>query len=509
MRLTALSLAALLVLGMLSAVPASAAAGNNIEHRANLRFPDLTDKAQGTDSDFIEMDINPDPAVENIRTIGVFGSIYGGARVMDVTDGLPVELGYYPCAVGQGDVQVFQRGDRDNDGNIIDLGSANTYFTFTDDGYSKRGGVCQTEGNANGWFSTTKQGTFIVDITNPRTPTTINFVPFPRGSHNMTVHPSTNYLYNSNSELITNAANAGIEYWDITDLANPVNLGILPLPVRPGLGTDSHDLTFNDEGTRAYSAALSQTVIINTEDPANPEIISSFMDPAINVEHQANQVTLTDPILGERDFLIIEDEFGGAAGAEQTCPSGGTHVYDITGDLERTPVKVGSWYIDDITTNATVLGRCTAHVFDIHEDAAIMTMSFYNAGVRVIDLSGLVGVALGGNGVGMREIGFHRFESGDAGGKSDSWSVKAVEVTESEDGTISAWLYSNDVNRGLDTYYFEGTRAGLPSANDAWFSGTSWLAANGPVQPAVGYTPFCLLGDRDSNETAPLVGRLI
>ena len=33
---------------------------------------------------------------------------------------------------------------------------------------------------------------------------------------------------------------------------------------RPGLGTESHDITFNEAGDRAYSAALSQGVIIDT-----------------------------------------------------------------------------------------------------------------------------------------------------------------------------------------------------------------------------------------------------
>ena len=36
------------------------------------------------------------------------------------------------------------------------------------------------------------------------------------------------------------------------------------------------------------------------------------------------------------------------------------------------------------------------HVFEIHEDAQVMTIAFYNGGVRVVDLCGLVGVALGG-----------------------------------------------------------------------------------------------------------------
>ena len=485
MRRTSLALSVLLVLGMLSTVPASATEGGlNLEPLDNVPTEYGGD---GTDSDFITMDITPGDDDDALSQVGVFGSINGGARIMDVSAGVPVQLGFYDCKIGQGDIQLFQRGEG---------ADTRTYFTFTDDGYSGRGGVCQDFNDGQG---RNKQGTFIVDITDPSTPTTISFAPFPKGSHNMTVHPSTNYLYNSNSELITNVASAAIEITDITDLRHPVSLPALTLPQRPGLGTDSHDITFNADGTRAYSAALSQGLIIDTSEPAAPVILTSFLDPAINVWHQANPVTIDDPMLGERDFLIVEDEFAGALGAEQTCPSGGTHVYDITGDLELTPVKVGTWYTDDVAnTNAVGLRGCTAHVFDIHEDAALMTMSFYGGGVRVIDLSGLVGVSLGGNGVGMREIGLHRFSD------SNSWSFKAAEVEVAEDGTISGYMYSNDIDRGIDTYRFEGNRADASTA-DMWFNGTDALDVFGVATLPADYQMYCLLkgsGPTDAAITA-------
>ena len=46
----------------------------------------------------------------------------------------------------------------------------------------------------------------------------------PQGSHNQTVHPSGDYLYNSNSQLYTTALNAGIEVYDIRDFA----IGLAP-----------------------------------------------------------------------------------------------------------------------------------------------------------------------------------------------------------------------------------------------------------------------------------------
>ena len=61
-------------------------------------------------------------------------------------------------------------------------------------------------------------------------------------------------------------------------------------------------------------------------------------------------------------------------------------------------MKVGYWNIDTRRPDRPrVDGTCTAHVFDIHEDEQVMTIAYYNGGVRVVDLSGLAGVALGGS----------------------------------------------------------------------------------------------------------------
>ncbi len=77
-----------------------------------------------------------------------------------------------------------------------------------------------------------------------------------------------------------------------------------------------------------------------------------------------------------------------------------------------------------------------------------MTIAYYNGGVRVVDLSGLVGVALGENGVGMKQVGFRRFAN------SDTWAAKTNKIA--EDG--SSYLYGNDQARGLDVYRFDPTK---------------------------------------------------
>ena len=54
-----------------------------------------------------------------------------------------------------------------------------------------------------------------------------------------------------------------------------------------------------------------------------------------------------------------------------------------------------------------------------------MTIAYYNGGVRVVDLSGLAGIALGGArspAQGMSELGFYRFAN------ANSWSAKTPSI---------------------------------------------------------------------------------
>jgi hypothetical protein len=437
-------------------------------------------KAGGTDVEFATLLVDGEP-----RDFAFAGTLGNGMQIIDITDPEDAQhVGVYDCKISQGDVQVFTREDH----------PGRTFVAYTmDTGYNANtSSACYREAEDLGLFTGAVHGTFIADVTDPYNPKTVSFVHVPKGSHNQTVHPSGLWMYNSNSELITNARAAAIEVIDIRDLSAPVIASTLPIVPLPGLGTDSHDITFNADGTRAYSAALSHTLIINTEDPEKPSVVGRIIDPMINVEHQSNPVTIDDPVLGAREFLIVEDEVAGAAGSS-VCPTGGVHVYDITGPLEQAPVKVGYWNIDDIrpvTSPEPYFGQsCTAHVFQLHEEAGLMTIAFYNGGVRVVDISGLVGVALGANGaVGMREVGFWRVPS------SDSWSFKTNDIG---DGT-EFYAYSNDIARGMDIvrYDAEGTAATRGTGQDRWYSAAE-LAAGALGAPRAlldpGYRPVCLL----------------
>jgi hypothetical protein len=461
--------------------PAGAAAAEapvtspNMTHVKNIPYAAAngTTPNFGTDIEFAKL---------GGRQYALAGSYRNGLQIVDVSNPQRAQIAsIYDCGVTQGDVQVFRQSDM----------PGRTFVTYTSDTYGDGTSTCYREAEALGFDvrqsdGSGRNGTFIAEITNPAAPATVSFVEFPQGSHNMTVHPSGEWLYNSNSDLITSTQPA-IEYTDISDPAHPGATRELALPTRPGLGTESHDITFNEDGSRAYSAALSQGVIIDTTDPGAPALITSFLNPAINVWHQADPFTLTDASGRTREYLVVEDEFAGAVGTGQ-CPNGGVWFYEVTGELERSPALVGYYNIDDARPTTTPDGTCTAHVFDIHEREQVITIAWYNGGTRVLDVSGLTGIAIGGtqvSGEGVKEIGSARFPS------SDTWSAKTPAI-DRRSGDF--FLYANDIARGLDIWKFDGAGT-KPAKKGRWMSGAeaqAHFAALGADLPA-GYALRCLL----------------
>ena len=453
----------------------------NMSHVANLphkaRSVEGSDAAGGSDIEITTIsvpagvDANGNPKFED-RDFALAGSYSNGLQIVDVTDPTkPVTAAVYDCVVQQGDVQVFTREGR-------------TYAAYTmDNGYgsANTNSQCYTEAKALGLRpgGTTNFGTFIADITNPYAPKTVSFLAEVNGSHNSTIAPGGNYIYNSNSDL--GAARTGkIEVFDIRDFSAPKKVYTLELTS----GIDSHDITFNDAGTRAYSAALSHTLIIDTTNQAEPKVIGRIVDPAINIHHQSDPVTMKDATTGlERTFLVITDELAGAAG-NAVCPGGGLHIYDITGPLEQAPVKVGAWFMPGTRPSSGNL-TCTSHVLRMYPGQKMMTIAWYAAGVRVVDISGLMGVSAGaseatGNvGAGMKELGYFYFNN------SDTWSAKTNRIE--ADGSM--YVYGNDLNRGLDVYRFDGS-APASSSPGRWLNAEQASALRTPG--GVGTGPYCL-----------------
>jgi hypothetical protein len=478
-RLFATLLGATLAASLLPGVPAPSVgaadvapapeSAENMTHVANLGYEHRYGQTEnfGTDLELASMTVRRNGAKRKLD-VAFAGTYRNGLQIIDVTrPARPKVLSVYDCAIAQGDVQVFRRGKR-------------TLVAYTADDISS-----QTDPSSrcfrDAGISTKEYGTFIVDVTNPRRPKSVTFIPLERGSHNQTVHPSGNYLYNSNSDVVPGAP-PSIEVIDIRRLQQARRVTDLPL----GTGLDSHDITFNRNGTRAFSAAISHTLVIDTTDPAEPEIIGRIVDPSINIHHQSDPVTVDDPVLGKRRFLVVTDELAGAAG-NGACPGGGLHVYDITGDLERAPVKVGFFDIPDVSvTDPSGSLRCTSHVLKMHPKKGVMTIAWYARGVRVIDISGLVGVSAGLPGAGMQEIGHIWFAD------SDTWAAKALRVKRNG----SMVLFANDISRGFDVFRFTASPEGTSSMSTGasrWMSPAEARSALGVADRTGDLVVSCLL----------------
>jgi hypothetical protein len=401
-------------------------AGERMSFVANLQYDKTGEAQNGSDIEFVRIDR---------RDYALAGTLRGGMQVIDITKPRhPKRVAVYDCAISQGDIQVWRNGGR-------------VLASYTADGtFGAAGAASKCARDLE--LGPDAAGTVIVDITTPSKPQTVSYLAVPRGSHNMTIHPSGKYLYNSNSDLIE-STQPTITIYDISKPSKPKKVQDYPIPFIPtSLGSESHDITFNKSGTRAYSAALSQTLILDTTDPANPTQVGQIIDPSINVVHQSDPVTLTRPDGTKRTLLVITDERAGAA-ASLECPGGGLHVYDITGDKETAPEKVGSWFIDAATVQDGA--TCTSHVLRMYPRQGLMTIAWYAQGVRVVDISGLATaepspVPAFGSGIGMEEVGHYVLPD------SDTWSFKTNRIK--RDGSFFG--YGNDLVRGFDVYRFKG-----------------------------------------------------
>jgi hypothetical protein len=333
----------------------------------------------------------------------------GALRIFDLTadPAQPPLVGFLPCTVSQNDVQVH--------GTTVFMGvdgSARDTTCFEQVGVAPALGV------------------IAVDIRNPRKPRAVGFAPIAYGAHNTTLHPSGDFLYVSDSELTPKVGDAPgsqlgrINVLDVRDVRAMTEVFTLPLPT----GLSSHDIDFNAEGDRAYSAALTQTLILDTTDPAAPSIATTILDPAINISHGAD-------LSPDETHLYVTDEQAGAA-ANGVCNVGGVHIFDITN--EAVPVKTGFYAFSPVNsltstlTNESGVLTCTAHVLDYGPTGETFSNAGYAAGVRIVDTTNRVGLP--------EELA--SFTPVDA----DTWSAKQY--------TNPKYLYANDLARGFDVYEY-------------------------------------------------------
>jgi hypothetical protein len=328
------------------------------------------------------------------------GADGGGLHVINIDKPeKPKEVAFLPCAVSQGDVQFSH--------------DMKTVMTAAD-----------SPGGPDSCLAVGKTGFMTIDIRNPKKPKPIGFAEIPRGSHNITAHPTKPYVYNSDSDL---EGTSDIQIWNIKNPKKPTLVKSFISGVH-----SPHDISFNADGTRAVTANISSITYLNTEDPENPTVISITQCPGCSITHDAK-------FTPDGTRVIVGDEGGG--GLPYPCPGGALYFYDVVGDAVLQPTGV-------YEPGEVVLARdgqtapeaCTSHVFDISDDGTKVSISWYSAGTRYLDVSNPVGPTFGGQGTGVVELGWFMPDGG------NSWSSKFYKGN---------YIYSNDINRGFDVFKIE------------------------------------------------------
>ena len=328
----------------------------------------------------------------------------GGLHVIDITNpAKPKQVAWLKCSVYQSDIQIS------HDKKTVIMGA-------------------DSGGGPDSCLAVGKTGFMTVDISNPKKPKAVGFAEIPRGSHNVTAHPSKPYVYNSDSDV--GDVQGEIQIWSIKNPAKPELVNTVMT-----VGHSPHDISFNSKGTQAVTAGVDNIELFDTTDVENPTIQVTFQCPGCSITHDA-KFTADDA------GLIIGDEGGG--GAPYPCPGGALYFYDLQQGV--VPVLTGIYEPNEVAIardDQGLPGACTSHVFDISDDGKQVSISWYTAGTRVLDVTDATGVAVGDQAVGsLREIGWFQPDGG------NSWSSKFHKGTK--------YVFSNDINRGFDVLQVTG-----------------------------------------------------
>ena len=328
---------------------------------------------------------------------GVGGARTGALRVIDITNPAKPKLkATLKCSLYQADIQIS------HDKKTLIMGA-------------------DTAGAPDSCLAVGKTGFMTVDIRNPLKPKPIGFAEIRYGSHNITAHPTKPYVYNSDSER----TNYNIEIWSIKNPAKPKKVSdFTSAPHSP------HDISFNKNGTRAVTAARTHFDILDTSDPEKPKLLFAGQCPGCTLTHDAK-------FTPDGKNIVLGDEANG--GSTMACPGGALYFYEILG-TEAQPVAVLKGVYEPgefVAAHGTTLGACTSHVFDFSPDGKKISISWYSAGTRYLDISNMTGATVGENGNGVKELGWFKPEGG------ITWSSKMHK---------GPYIYSNDEIRGFDVF---------------------------------------------------------
>ncbi|MGI8774667.1 MAG: LVIVD repeat-containing protein [Actinomycetota bacterium] len=384
----------LLTGGLLAPAPAAPLKGEG----KNLKIIANIDYRGGTDMEFVTIK-GRDYAIA-ANGVAPADEKRAGLHVIDITNPeKPKEVGFAGCRMNQGDIQI----------------SHDKKYAYM---------AADSAPGPEGCLSVGKRGFQVFDIRNPKKPKPVGVADTGNvGSHNMTAHPTKPYVYNSSSSL---AGVGSIQIWNVKNPKKPEMVKTFPsLPHAP------HDISFNSDGTKIVTAAISHIDIFDTTDVESPSLMISTQCPGCSITHDAK-------FTPDDSGLIVGDEGGG--GGTYPCPGGALYFYQLQGGF--VPVLTGIYEPDRVVfprEGQQAAGACTSHVFDISDDGKEVAISWYSAGTRHLNVEAMTGLAFGENAAGgVEELGWFQPDGG------SSWSSKFYKGTK--------YIYSNDIQRGFDVF---------------------------------------------------------
>ncbi|MDQ3991421.1 MAG: hypothetical protein M3245_03810 [Actinomycetota bacterium] len=379
-----------------SAIPIDRGRGTDIEfYTANVPLRDYETGEEQTDEN--------GNVIFADRDFAIMGSYDRGAWVFDITDPENVQFVVnITCSQRQNDVQIKRFGDR-------------SILALADDGGG--GTVCVTPRIGPGSAS---EGIAVFDVTDPYEYTPMYSFRTAGGAHNFTFHPTKPFGWVSTGDLPGGLNH--IPIIDFTDVDNPTLAADIAVQGGP------HDISFSQDGLRAFVASENNARIYDTTDPKNPALLS--ITPNVGTYSHG-----FDPTPDRRIAVHTNESLalgGFFVGGTTVCPGEGLTFYDIAGDRERNPVPVGYF-------EASVVGRgpdsraCTGHVGKISPDSKSLVTGWYIGGVRVVGFA---------NPSQPQELGIAVMQG------AEVWSAKFHK---------GPYIYAADLRRGLDVFKWTGT----------------------------------------------------
>jgi hypothetical protein len=395
-------------------------------------------KDQGTDLEFFTTTAavpHPDPemtdeagralpltdadgkVVTGQRDFAVVGSYDRGAFVFDITD--PEKTRFVQqivCQQKQNDIQIRRFGERwvvvlTNDQSGVLCAGPKTVTSPAP--------PTQTPGLPNA----TQGGAAVFDITNPYAPAPMYNLHVHDGVHNFTWHPTQPVAWISTGDLP-----GGVDHLPVYDFTDPDNPKLVAdLTVEGG----PHDITFSDDGSKAYVASENNVRVYDAKDPRNPRLL--YRGPSL-----ASYVHGADPTPDGKTLLVTDESLvlGGFFTARTAvCPGGGITLFDATSE----PLKPLSYLLADVQGQTPDHRACTAHVGRFTPDSKHYVTGWYVGGVRLFDIS---------DPRAPKEIAHAVLP------KTEVWSAKFHK---------GPYVYAGDLGRGFDVYKYTGpAKLGVP-----------------------------------------------